>query len=1226
MDVLCLFLKEIHAFLTKVQHSNCINIFDLDIDIKMGSSSLTLQDLLSGTEVECVVLSNWQQQNLHSSALKLKDALQHLISSVHGNEECYSSLTAKDNYTHSYVMNSSQTKEVKSPDRAAVKPYCQQPYMEIQSNQLQPTTKETEAANVLMNLSGKATERNHLEQQHMIHSQDPEQQHITPSQGIEEQHMVHSQGPKQQHLMSIQGGEQQHKIQNQGQKKKTFEHDRYNHPVADSFNQSDDECQTEMKIPNNKGDYTKKKSLNKIKNDISLVSEYSNSVSRHSKEIKTSTKIFDGATMKSGEMKAKRGMVNLQEKEILQQHKQALDIPIIIENALLPVTTQMVCPICNHPCVDLVEVHEHILAQHNLSDGTQLSTSHIQLHTTDPMQGLSLLAPKAHSQVQEKVCQLLSSGNQVNYSTQENSRKHSQVQQEPTSTTQQVSCGPKQGSHLTLPESHELERIPSTVAQINVGYQNEKSVSFIKQNDSKMISSRFSCKSQDSTSFNESSSLPFKDIKHSNDSNKVISGKQNKKIMLMNCESNLKNINENFREPLEESQNNVSDLIQRNAKNLHLIDVQDISVKVLGKARSDELPGEYINEQNIKFDDIREKNNISKNTESINSQNSNFKIQILKNGFRKTNCEQKIENSDPSVNEFHKVSINDRKNYRYIQTNKSCVENYYIPNENNKTNNFSTSLLLQCPEKSKEPKIKMAKNTETNDINLESLHEKENHKKVEKVNKLLFRVGASSKGMKDKTRDALAQAVESTSIRVLDHRITISICLGCTTGFVGPSLGLTHNCPGDRPLTATQDNGSVSITESQYTFNGDPAHLNQDNVWHFPDFVIQRMESLINGRESVSLEMIHSSSGRIFGLDSDKDAGKLCQNMFVFKCPKCCTEHDSLDYFLQHLVEGPCVFRCTQCTLMYNTPEKVEAHRTSVHPSEEDRTCPRCYQVFEKRHLRNKHLITKCSQQVVCQVCGAVLKNKYNLMVHMKSHSERQFVCTECDKAFHRKAVLVRHMLKHQGHKPFECSTCNQRFSNKHHLKLHADRHIGNRRFSCNYCDKKFYTQYDCDKHSKRFHLKHVGIKCDTGNSNSRQVDNIDSNIRLFDTNNSRLVTSITSNSNGRMVSIEDSSYLSQNIEQVSNAVIEKVQPKIFRVANADIESSNLCKKKIISNKMWIGENSEEIKKTDNRGDSDADVKYLVDTIVGVSHGKIRKRKTIAEEEHPDDPDDPLLV
>lgn len=52
----------------------------------------------------------------------------------------------------------------------------------------------------------------------------------------------------------------------------------------------------------------------------------------------------------------------------------------------------------------------------------------------------------------------------------------------------------------------------------------------------------------------------------------------------------------------------------------------------------------------------------------------------------------------------------------------------------------------------------------------------------------------------------------------------------------------------------------------------------------------------------------------------------------------------------------------------------------------QDRTCPNCHHVFEKRHQRNKHLKTKCSQRHECVVCSRLLKNEYSLRVHMQSH------------------------------------------------------------------------------------------------------------------------------------------------------------------------------------------------------------------------------------------------
>ncbi|CAL4142886.1 unnamed protein product, partial [Meganyctiphanes norvegica] len=1090
MNELLSFYKELYSFNYKCVE--CVNDFHDEADVSESQPSCHLMWLVLETLCESC---GWDDRGYNSTIRTMKIGVngvqQYLIISVHNNGECSTLLTSDDNHTHSYMMNSEEMEELKSQDHAAdAKSYCSQTYMgEMQQNQLQPTTKETEAANVLMNLSGKTTERTSQEPQCLMNSQSPV---------------------------------------------KTCEHARYNQLTADSFEHLNEDHRTDKSICNNIEDYTKCKNSNEFKNDISAVTQYSNSLCKSSKEFSNSSKSIKLSTLNSAEINDNKEKGNLQEKGISFQQKE-LDIPVINKNALLPITTQIVCPICNHQCEDLVEVHEHILDQHNLSDGTHLSSSPIQLETSDAVQRAYHSVPQASSE----------------------------IQQGPHPTTLQFSFEPHRGPHSAALKSSEIGLISQNNAE----------------NNKKCMGTQISYTNHESISFNKNSIMPYKDIENRICSQQPTIHIRNCKINKKNCKKKKIKITENLGVRLEDSQNKVANEIQIKDKYLNLGDSQDINIEISDKEESGEEvywdqgdgqpPEEYIEEHNNEFDDIRKINNICKKFESSNSQSMNSKKLNLQNNA--------IEIFDSNTSDNHKDSIYNHESEELYPEKKDLLNEYI-----KKTKSMS-KFLLQTPVKPIEPENILEKNTKIHNFNLKLFHDKEKPKLTDKSNKLLVRVVESSSILKDKARDALAMAVESSRIRDQDHRVSVSICLGCTTGFVGPNLILAHSCHGHHPLTIIQENNSVALTEALYTFNGDPALLNQENVWYFPDFIIRRVD---NGTESISVEMIHSSSGRIFGLLSDKDVGSLCQNMFVFKCPKCCTEHDSLDKFLQHLVAGPCVFRCTQCTLMYNTPEKVEAHRTSVHPSVADRTCPRCNQVFEKRHLRNKHLAIKCSQQVVCQICGAVLKNKYNLMVHMNCHSERQHVCSECGKAFHRKGVLVRHMLKHQGHMPFECSTCNQRFYNKNKLQLHIDRHRGDRRHSCIYCDKRFYTKYDCDRHSKRYHLKKLGISFDTGKSKSRQI------------------------------AIEQAQIGSQNIEQTSNTVIEKGQSQILsRIANVDIQSKLLCKQNKILNKLCTDD--EQRKKIENMNESE---KHLNNTTGNVSHRKIRKEVNIGEDDDPDDP------
>ncbi|XP_071547186.1 uncharacterized protein [Panulirus ornatus] len=318
--------------------------------------------------------------------------------------------------------------------------------------------------------------------------------------------------------------------------------------------------------------------------------------------------------------------------------------------------------------------------------------------------------------------------------------------------------------------------------------------------------------------------------------------------------------------------------------------------------------------------------------------------------------------------------------------------------------------------------------------------------------------------------DALAIAIESSQIRVIEAKVTIFVCLKCSSGYTDSQEFRGHICSSSCPFVQNFADGSVMLA-SDTSMCEDRIQLPDNNVWYFPEFFIRRP---LEDEKNDGLQIIHSSSGRKLQLHTNYQPAYLSEQLISFRCPTCENDCDSLGRFLEHLIKGPCMFRCPECSLVYITQDKLQKHRASLHPTLEDRTCPNCHAVFEKRHQRNKHLKTKCSQRHICVMCGGVLKNEYNLRVHMQSHEERNHICSECGAAFHRRAILKRHMMRHSGTKPHACSQCEARFYTRQHLKTHMDRHNRFRRFPCSSCNKAYYSKHDRDTHYSKVHCKTI--------------------------------------------------------------------------------------------------------------------------------------------------------
>ncbi|XP_042230779.1 uncharacterized protein LOC121872173 isoform X2 [Homarus americanus] len=233
--------------------------------------------------------------------------------------------------------------------------------------------------------------------------------------------------------------------------------------------------------------------------------------------------------------------------------------------------------------------------------------------------------------------------------------------------------------------------------------------------------------------------------------------------------------------------------------------------------------------------------------------------------------------------------------------------------------------------------------------------------------------------------DALAIAIESSQIRVIEAKVTIFVCIKCSCGFTDNQEFTDHICHSSQPFVRSYPDGSVALVNDNNLCE-DHLQLPDNNVWYFPEFFIRRPGKEEEKTDGSDLHIIHSSSGRRLHLLTTYQPAYLSERLICFRCPTCENDCDSLGRFLEHLTKGPCMFRCPECNLVYSTQEKLQKHRASLHPTLEDRTCPNCHMVFEKRHQRNKHLKTKCSHQHSCVICGGVLKNEYNLRVHMQSH------------------------------------------------------------------------------------------------------------------------------------------------------------------------------------------------------------------------------------------------
>lgn len=124
--------------------------------------------------------------------------------------------------------------------------------------------------------------------------------------------------------------------------------------------------------------------------------------------------------------------------------------------------------------------------------------------------------------------------------------------------------------------------------------------------------------------------------------------------------------------------------------------------------------------------------------------------------------------------------------------------------------------------------------------------------------------------------DALAMAVESSQIRLLEAKITILVCLECSSGFTDPQEYGSHVCDADQPLVCRGPDGSVTLTDLP---PGTPAHhLQASDMRLFPEFFIQ--QTLEDGGRG--LQVVHLS-GRTLRLHTSCPQAYLDKQLISFR-------------------------------------------------------------------------------------------------------------------------------------------------------------------------------------------------------------------------------------------------------------------------------------------------------------------------------------------------------
>ncbi|KAF3707858.1 Zinc finger protein 226 [Channa argus] len=171
---------------------------------------------------------------------------------------------------------------------------------------------------------------------------------------------------------------------------------------------------------------------------------------------------------------------------------------------------------------------------------------------------------------------------------------------------------------------------------------------------------------------------------------------------------------------------------------------------------------------------------------------------------------------------------------------------------------------------------------------------------------------------------------------------------------------------------------------------------------------------------------------------------------------------------------------CTQCRMLFPTPERLCDHQKKSHPvcsvcgklftgilklreheSKEHGllpyTCDYCPKRFNHKAHRDLHIKARHTGEKTCHcdICGKGYSCISVLKTHRMTHFEKTFICDVCGKSFYHACHLTRHKLVHQEVRPYQCSTCGKGFTQAANLRSHQVIHTGDRQL-CSICGKSY--------------------------------------------------------------------------------------------------------------------------------------------------------------------------
>lgn len=130
------------------------------------------------------------------------------------------------------------------------------------------------------------------------------------------------------------------------------------------------------------------------------------------------------------------------------------------------------------------------------------------------------------------------------------------------------------------------------------------------------------------------------------------------------------------------------------------------------------------------------------------------------------------------------------------------------------------------------------------------------------------------------TGDALAIAIESSKIRVIEAKVTIFVCLKCSSCYTNAQEFRIHACSRIQPVIERCPDGSVVLVKHVNT-EENQAQLSEEEVWYFPEFLIRQQRG--DKKQTADLEIVDTLSGHRLQLFTAYRPSYLSEQLISFR-------------------------------------------------------------------------------------------------------------------------------------------------------------------------------------------------------------------------------------------------------------------------------------------------------------------------------------------------------